>query len=215
MKNSIFILLSSFLLINAQAQTDKTPPATPPDPAHCEALLNEAKATLLADEEVLLEEMETVISEELAAPQGLTVEFLTDLVVPEFYQRDSAAFAEARKEVIANLMRHLKQVRGEMAQINQSSIMTATQMLDQMGRRFDAAGDTAEKTAILTYMLSQFSISNENEYISYVGNSSASLELKRALYKGLSKIFKNDPTWQYPLEKAILGTRIKSLFGGS
>lgn len=207
MKHAVSALLVFLFFYFATSQAAEDPPVDP----QCRALMSQATERL-ANDEVLLEDVERLVEETIAAPEGsgLTVPFLTELVVPSFYARDETALAEARTHVRAHLLPRLQAVRQDLKDMKTQ--MSVSDTLSWLGERYDRTTDLAEKTAVLAQMMSVFSISVEHHYMNYIASTSGSRELKLAMYRALTQIFKNDPTWQGPLDRAMGRMKPRRLF---
>jgi hypothetical protein len=188
--------------------------ANPEDHSRCEALLKQAKANLtddrlVTDTERIVEESLVEQTESIATTSGfsLDAEFLTGLVLPSGYQENEAAFKAARKRAIEELLPRLAEVQKSLDMLH--SGMTFKERLFWLGHRYDEAPEIPQKTAVLAAMMKNFSIANELHYMDLIANGTHSVELKKALYKALTKIFLNDRTWQAPLESAMKRAGIK------
>lgn len=202
---------------SASAQPTFTPPE---DHSHCQELLDQARADL-ADPVQLMRMVEssmTIATEGSLAQEGKLAqegsivtefkiqekqdfEFLTGLVLPKGYAENKAAFEAARARAQKEFLPRLEKIRKAMEHLNPD--MTFKEKLWWLGNRFDGAPEPEDRVAILSRMLSIFSIKVENIYMELLEESHHSPELKLALYKGLAKIFKNDRSWMPYLDRAM------------
>jgi hypothetical protein len=186
----------------------------PPPSGHCEALLQKALQNMT--DERLVEESETIVTETVVEDNeritdpiafNLDAEFLTGLVLPEGYEKNAEAFKAAKKRAIEELLPRLEQVQRSLDMLH--SGMTFKERLFWLGHRYDEAPEIPQKAAILATMMKNFSIPVEWHYMELITEGTHSVELKRALYKSMTKIFRNDPSWQPPLEGAMRRAGLK------
>lgn len=174
-------------------------------PAHaskeCEAQLALAKQSLTqADIAVSSSNIveESVNEEQALVRQNKRLTILSGLVIPEIYARTKADFVRDRALGL-EILKRVEIIEAELTFID----LPFELKLKFLAERFDSNPEPKEKAAVLAKMIDMFSIPVEYHYINLIAKGTHSAQLKKALYKALSKIFRNDTSWQPPLDRAM------------
>lgn len=173
------------------------------DHSECEAML--AAALEEMDDTAFAVQSEAIVTESveatLIADTGpVDIEKLIGLVLPKGYAENEADFQAARKRAIEEILPRVQKLREEADYLNGS--FTFKDYLWMLAYRYDSATEEADKTAILTQIMSVFKISNELIYMDLIATSDHSKAFKKALYDSLAKLFKQDPSWRPYLDRA-------------
>lgn len=181
--------------------------------AGCGELLAQAKVDLatageleIIEELEIMEELEIIEDLQLADQTVAQFDILMGLEVPGFYAANKEAFNTAQIDA-QKLQEAIAKLRSNLDKADKG--FTFLDRLNYLGLQFDQATSKEEKAVIIAKMMQFFSIREEINYMKLIQYGSQSKEMKLALYRALSAIFQNDPSWQPPLERAMRDGGVK------